>query len=244
MLPQTSISQEKQWTSLVLYPINGPRLPKNQAVSHRRLFLSIRASSIPQMPDAPPQPVVITEDDGIRHNASLENFAKAKSAFPQWGEGKSTGPNSSQVTDGAAAAVLMRRSKAEELGVEIIGKHVATAVVGVAPRHMGIGPVFAIPKVLQKVGLTKEDVDLWEINEAFSSMYVYCLEQLNLDIDKVNVNGGAIALGHPLGATGVRQVVTGLAELGKRGQNVLCTSMCIGSGMGAAAIFINERARK
>jgi len=109
---------------------------------------------------------------------------------------------------------------------------------------MGIGPVFAIPKVLEKVGLTKEDVDLWEINEAFSSMYVYCLEQLNLDIEKVNVNGGAIALGHPLGATGVRQVVTGLSELAKRGQSVLCSSMCIGSGMGAAAIFVNERVSK
>jgi len=106
---------------------------------------------------------------------------------------------------------------------------------------MGIGPVFAIPKVLERVGLTKDEVDLWEINEAFSSMYVYCLQQLNLDVAKVNVNGGAIALGHPLGATGVRQVVTGLAELCRRGENVLVSSMCIGSGMGAAAVFVNER---
>jgi acetyl-CoA acyltransferase 1 len=185
--------------------------------------------------------VTVTEDDGIRHNAAIENFSKAKSAFPQWGEGKSTGPNSSQVTDGGAAVVLMKRARAEELGLEILGKHVATSVIGVPPRHMGIGPAFAIPKVLESVGITKDEVDLWEINEAFSSMYVYCLQQLDLDIAKVNVNGGAIALGHPLGATGVRQVVTGLAELGRRGERVLVSSMCIGSGMGAAAIFVNER---
>ncbi|KAF8600992.1 3-ketoacyl-CoA thiolase [Ceratobasidium sp. AG-I] len=187
--------------------------------------------------------VVIDKDDGIRHGSNMEAMAKARSAFPDWGKARSTGANSSQVTDGAAAALLMRRSTAEKLGLadKIIAKHVATSVVGVEPKYMGISPA---SKVLERTGLKISDVDLFEINEAFSSMYVYCVEKLGLDIEKVNVNGGAIALGHPLGATGVRQVATGLAELRRRNGRVLCTSMCIGSGMGAAAIFVNETAQK
>ncbi|KAG8710538.1 hypothetical protein FRC09_000084 [Ceratobasidium sp. 395] len=196
--------------------------------------------------DGSAKEVVLDKDDGIRHGSTMEGMAKARSAFPDWGKARSTGANSSQVTDGAAAALLMRRSTAEKLGLgdKIIAKHVATSVVGVEPKYMGIGPAFAIPKVLERTGLKLSDIDLFEINEAFSSMYVYCVEQLGLDIDKVNVNGGAIALGHPLGATGVRQVATGLAELRRRNGRILCTSMCIGSGMGAAAIFVNESARK
>ncbi|KAL5633710.1 hypothetical protein ACGC1H_005803, partial [Rhizoctonia solani] len=190
--------------------------------------------------------VVLDKDDGIRHGSTMEGMAKARSAFPDWGKARSTGANSSQVTDGAAAALLMRRSTAEKLGLadKIIAKHVATSVVGVEPKYMGIGPASAIPKVLERTGLKISDVDLFEINEAFASMYVYCVDKLGLDIEKVNVNGGAIALGHPLGATGIRQVATGLAELRRRNGKVLCTSMCIGSGMGAAAIFVNETAQK
>lgn len=190
--------------------------------------------------------VVIDKDDGIRHGSTMEGMAKARSAFPNWGKARSTGANSSQLTDGAAAALLMRRSTAEKLGLadKIIAKHVATSVVGVEPKYMGISPAFAIPKVLERTGLKLDDIDLFEVNEAFASMYVYCVEKLGLDIEKVNVNGGAIALGHPLGATGVRQVATGLAELRRRNGRILCTSMCIGSGMGAAAIFVNETAQK
>ncbi|KAG8967731.1 hypothetical protein FRC03_009424 [Tulasnella sp. 419] len=187
--------------------------------------------------------IVAKKDDGLRHGSTLEGLSKAKPAFPQWGKGRSTGGNSSQLTDGAAAVLLMRRSKAEELGLEILAKHVATTVVGVQPRIMGVGPAYAIPKILERCGLKKDDIDLYEINEAFASMYVYCVEKLGLDIEKVNVNGGAIAFGHPLGATGVRQVVTGLSELRRRNGQILCTSMCIGSGMGAAAIFVNEGRR-
>ncbi|KAB5589647.1 Peroxisomal 3-ketoacyl-coA thiolase (Kat1) [Ceratobasidium theobromae] len=196
--------------------------------------------------DGSTKEVVLDKDDGIRHGSTIEGMGKARSAFPDWGKARSTGANSSQVTDGAAAALLMRRSTAEKLGLadKIIAKHVATSVVGVEPKHMGIGPAYAIPKVLERTGLKISDIDLFEINEAFSSMYVYCVEKLGLDIEKVNVNGGAIALGHPLGATGVRQVATGLAELRRRNGKVLCTSMCIGSGMGAAAIFVNESAQK
>lgn len=183
--------------------------------------------------------VVVDKDDGIRKESTYEALAKARPAFPQWGE-LSTGGNSSQVTDGAAAAFIMSRRKAEQLGLKPLARHISTSVVGVTPKYMGIGPAVVIPKLLEKAGLTKDQVDLWEINEAFSTMYVYCVEELGLDIEKVNVNGGAIALGHPLGATGVRQVATGLAELARTNGQVLCTSMCIGSGQGAGALFINE----
>lgn len=185
--------------------------------------------------------VTVDKDDGIRHGVTMEDMAKARPAFKGMGDERSTGPNSSQVTDGAAMVVMMRRDKAEELELPVLATHIATSVVGVTPRVMGVGPVAAIPAVLRRAGLEKEEVDLWELNEAFGSMYAYCVDELKLDIGKVNVNGGAIALGHPLGATGVRQVVTGLHELHRRGikdKQILCTSMCIGSGMGAAAIFV------
>ncbi|KAG8955452.1 hypothetical protein FRC04_008803 [Tulasnella sp. 424] len=171
--------------------------------------------------------ITVTEDDGIRHGTTAESLSKIRSAFPQWG-GKTTGGNASQITDGAAAVILMRRSKAEELGLKVIAKWVTTTVVGLAPRVMGIGPSIAIPQVLEMAGITVNDVDLFEINEAFASMMVYCIRTLKLDKEKVNVNGGA------------RQVATGLAELRRRKQKVLVTSMCIGTGMGAAAVFLNE----
>ncbi|KDQ14430.1 hypothetical protein BOTBODRAFT_66037 [Botryobasidium botryosum FD-172 SS1] len=184
--------------------------------------------------------VVISADDGIRHNTTAEGLGKIRSAFPQWAPGNTTGGNASQITDGAAAVLLMTRSKAEQLGLKIIAKFVTTTVAGLAPRVMGIGPTYAIPMVLENAGISISEVDLFEINEAFASMYVYCVKKLGLDIEKVNVNGGAIALGHPLGATGARQIATGLAELERRGGKVLVTSMCIGTGMGAAAVFIRE----
>ncbi|KAJ8509419.1 hypothetical protein ONZ45_g8411 [Pleurotus djamor] len=142
--------------------------------------------------------VVVTKDDGIRYGTTKENLGKIRSAFPQWGKGTTTGGNASQITDGAAAVLLMTRRKAEELGLKILAKHVTTAVAGVPPRVMGIGPVFAIPAALKKAGITSADVDLFEINEAFASQALYCVRELGLDGDKVNVNGGAIAFGHPL----------------------------------------------
>jgi acetyl-CoA acyltransferase 1 len=182
--------------------------------------------------------IILTEDDGIRHGTTKEALGKIKGAFPQWGGGKTTGGNASQITDGAAAVLLMTRRKAEELGLKIVAKHITTAITGLAPRIMGIGPSIAIPMVLEQAGITKDDVDLFEINEAFASMYVYCVRTLGLDINKVNVNGGAIALGHPLGATGARQIATGLAELERRGGRILVTSMCIGLGECAVLICI------
>ncbi|KDQ63448.1 hypothetical protein JAAARDRAFT_29469 [Jaapia argillacea MUCL 33604] len=184
--------------------------------------------------------VEVTKDDGIRCGTTKESLLKIRPAFPQWAPSHTTGGNASQITDGAAAVLLMTRRKAEALGLKIIAKHVTTAVAGLAPRIMGIGPSYAIPMVLESTGLTKDDVDLYEINEAFASMYVYCVRKLGLDIEKVNVNGGAIALGHPLGCTGARQIATGLNELQRRNGKVLVTSMCIGTGMGAAAVFVRD----
>ncbi|TFY82799.1 hypothetical protein EWM64_g1213 [Hericium alpestre] len=142
--------------------------------------------------------VVVSKDDGIRPHTTKDTLLKVRAAFPQWPPSQTTGGNASQITDGAAAVLLMSRRKAEELGLPILAKHVTTAIAGVPPRVMGIGPSIAIPKVLANAGITKDDVDLFEINEAFASMYVYCLRELGLDNNKVNVNGGAIALGHPL----------------------------------------------
>lgn len=135
----------------------------------------------------------------------------------------------------------MKRSKAIELGQPILAKFVGATVAGLAPRIMGIGPSIAIPKLLNKFGLTKEDIDIIEINEAFASMAVYCVGVLGLDHSKVNPRGGAIALGHPLGATGARQICTILSEARRTKSKVLLTSMCIGTGQGMAGLFINEQ---
>jgi acetyl-CoA acyltransferase 1 len=137
----------------------------------------------------------------------------------------------------------MRRSTAERLGLEVMGKFCGATVVGLAPRIMGIGPSLAIPKLLRKLDLKLDDVDLIELNEAFASMAVYCHDVLKLDPAKVNVRGGAIALGHPLGATGVRQVVTGLSEARRQNVKTLLTTMCAGTGQGMAALFVNEQLR-
>ncbi|CAD6892470.1 unnamed protein product [Tilletia controversa] len=183
---------------------------------------------------------VLSQDDGIRPTSNVNALAKIKAAFPQWPPSHTTGGNASQITDGAAAILLMRRSLANKLGKKIIAKYVATAVSGLAPRIMGIGPTFAIPRVLELTGIRSDEVDLFEINEAFASMGVYSQEKLAIPDEKFNVNGGAIALGHPLGATGARLIVTALAEAERRNQHVVVVSMCIGLGMGAAGIFIRE----
>ncbi|PWN29128.1 thiolase [Jaminaea rosea] len=181
----------------------------------------------------------VDSDDGIRDGVTAESLGKLKPAFDK--NGFTTAGNASQVSDGAAAVLLARRSVAKKLGLPIIGKYVTAAVVGVPPNVMGIGPAFAIPRVLELTGLSKGDVDLWEINEAFASQAVYSIEQVGIDFAKVNINGGAIAFGHPLGATGSRQIATGLAIAKRTGGKILCSSMCVGSGMGMAAIFVNEQ---
>ncbi|XP_073916128.1 3-ketoacyl-CoA thiolase, peroxisomal isoform X2 [Castor canadensis] len=180
--------------------------------------------------------ITVSQDEGIRPSTTMEGLAKLKPAFKDGGS--TTAGNSSQVSDGAAAILLARRSKAEELGLPILGVLRSYAVVGVPPDVMGIGPAYAIPVALQKAGLTVNDVDIFEINEAFASQAVYCVEKLGIPLEKVNPLGGAVALGHPLGCTGARQVITLLNELKRRGKRTYgVVSMCIGTGMGAAAVF-------
>lgn len=180
----------------------------------------------------------VTADDGIRADISMEGIRRLKPAFKD--TGSTTAGNASQVSDGAAAVLLMKRSTAERLKLPILGKFVSFAVAGVPPRIMGIGPAIAIPQAIKKAGLKQDDIDIFELNEAFASQAVYCVEKLKLDITKVNPKGGAIALGHPLGCTGARQIATLLPELHRQGKRLGVVSMCIGTGMGAAAVIENE----
>ncbi|XP_074552421.1 3-ketoacyl-CoA thiolase, peroxisomal [Halichoeres trimaculatus] len=182
------------------------------------------------------QQVSVSKDEGVRAGTTLAGLSKLRPAFKP--DGSTTAGNASQVSDGAAAVLLGRRSAVEALGLPVLGVLRGSAVVGVPPDVMGIGPAFAIPAALEQAGLTVADVDVFEINEAFASQAVYCVEKLGIPLDKVNPNGGAIALGHPLGCTGARQVVTLLNELRRRGRRAYgVVSMCIGTGMGAAAVF-------
>ncbi|KAG1804604.1 Thiolase, N-terminal domain-containing protein [Suillus variegatus] len=182
--------------------------------------------------------IVVDMDDGIRDGVTAESLSKLKPAFTK--NGTTHAGSASQVSDGAAAVVLARRSVAKRLGLPIVGKYVTSTVVGVPPRIMGVGPAYAIPKVLEKTGLSKDDVDFYEINEAFASQAVYSIQKVGLPFDKVNINGGAIAIGHPLGCTGARQIATGLNIAKQRNERVFVTSMCIGSGMGMAAVLVSE----
>lgn len=181
--------------------------------------------------------IVVSVDDGVRPNSNMADLAKLKTVFKQ--NGSTTAGNASQISDGAGAVLLMKRSLAMKKGLPILGVFRSFAVTGVEPSVMGIGPAVAIPAATKLAGLTVSDIDLFEINEAFASQYVYSCKKLELDMEKVNVNGGAIAIGHPLGATGARCVATLLHEMKRRGKDCRfgVISMCIGTGMGAAAVF-------
>eukprot|EP01084_Bolivina_argentea_P078657 142743_1 len=180
--------------------------------------------------------ITVDKDDGIRPNSNVEALGKLRAVFKKGGT--TSAANSSQVSDGAAAVLLMRRSRANQLGLKVMGRFRAFAVSGVDPAVMGVGPAYAIPKVCEQIGVSHlNDIDLYEINEAFASQAKYCVDKLGLNMDIVNVNGGAIAFGHPLGCTGARMTVTLLKEMERRGAKRGIVSMCIGTGMGAAGIF-------
>ena len=174
-------------------------------------------------------------DEGPRADSSLEALAKLKPAFHA--EGTVTAGNSSQTSDGAAATVLMEAGRARELGIRPIGRLLAYAATGCLPEEMGMGPVSAIRKVLRIAGFTLSDISLIELNEAFAAQALAVIRELGLDPERVNVNGGAIALGHPLGCTGSKLTATLLAELRRRKLHYGMVTMCVGGGMGAAAIF-------
>ena len=184
----------------------------------------------------------INQDDGIRPATTAENLAKLKPVFDKE-NGSTTAGNSSQLTDGAAAVLLMSREEAMKRNIPILAVFRSYAVEGVPPKIMGVGPVFAIPSALKKVSLSTEDIDVYEINEAFASQAYYSIKALNLDPAKVNPNGGAIALGHPLGCSGARMVVTLLNEMRRERKRRGVVSMCIGTGMGAAAVLEVESMR-
>jgi acetyl-CoA acyltransferase len=181
------------------------------------------------------QTTEFTKDELVRADTSAEGLAKLKPAFKM--NGTVTAGNASPYSDGAAALLLMRRSRAKELGLTPLARFVSFAVAGVDPDVMGVGPIKAVPKALAKAGLTMKDLDLIEFNEAFAAQVLAVLRELDMPEDKVNVNGGAIALGHPLGATGAKLTTQLVHELGKRGGGHGLVTMCIGGGMGAAGIF-------
>ncbi|KMU76521.1 3-ketoacyl-CoA thiolase A [Coccidioides immitis RMSCC 3703] len=181
-----------------------------------------------------------TADDGVRAGHDFPESPCYESGPLSQRMAPSTPETLPQISDGAAAVLLMKRSTAERLGQKIIGKYVTASVVGVKPLLMGMGPWKAIPVALEKAGITKNDVDIYEINEAFASQCLWCAKELGLPMEKVNPKGGAIAFGHPLGCTGSRQVSTLLTELRRTGKKVGVTSMCVGTGMGMAAVWVAE----
>jgi acetyl-CoA acyltransferase len=176
-----------------------------------------------------------TVDDLPRPETTLEGLAKLRPAFAA--KGSVTAGNASPLSDGAAAALVMSRKRAEELGIEPLAIFRSFATAGVDPAIMGIGPIPAVRKLLAKTGLGIGDIDLVELNEAFASQSVYCQRQLEIPDDKLNVNGGAIAMGHPLGCTGAKLTATALYELRRRGGRYAIVTMCIGGGQGAAGLF-------
>ena len=180
---------------------------------------------------------LLKSDEGNRPDTTLEGLASLK---PVREGGYITAGNASQLSDGASACVVMSARMAEKKGMKPLGTFRGFAVAGCEPDEMGIGPVFAVPKLLKRCGLTIKDIDVWELNEAFASQVVYCRDRLGLDPEKLNPNGGSISIGHPFGMTGSRMVGTLMNEMCRRKARYGVATMCVGGGQGAAALF--ERA--
>ena len=234
---QYNISREEQDDFALKSNLNAAAAIKNGKFKDEIVPVKVEEKTLNSKNKIEKKELILETDEGPRADTSMEKLAKLRPAFKM--PGTVTAGNTSQMSDGAAMLVVMSEKRAKEMNLKPIAKFVGFDVAGVDPEVMGLGPTVAIPKVLKRTGLSMNDIDVIELNEAFAAQALGVVKELDLDIEKINVNGGAIALGHPLGCTGAKLTVQILNEMKRRNSKYGMVSMCIGGGMGAAGIFEN-----